>query len=372
MFKNNRSLKISINSFLMFSILMGALQKPACARANNGFKRYTKKQSCTEYRGVVDIGSGKTEASLFEVDVCNKKILKNMGTGKSKVSFADDLAAQKKLTGQDVLSDSIIDYGTDALSKVLSAVSYPLNSYEAKKVKWKAFATSAFRQANNGEAVLKKWESYFKFPFVLVSQTQEAQLAYVAVSKVEKKFDPVTDWVWDIGGGSQQLTNQKETAVLLEDRGSSRFRKTLISTLYPADPNRKSANPIANAFDRAVTVAISFCAPIAGSAASTTTLATNSRSVGRYFGAGPVHQSNLRRLVANYNTSEAKQFTRQQLLDTAKNLSSLTDAQLNDPHAESVVTNLILVAGCMEVLGINQITISTAGAAEGAVFELFP
>ena len=152
-----------------------------------------------------DIGSGATKFMGALVDAHTHHIEQIFYNDIIPVAYRQDLIN----SGTNEFSDLIQDMGLtalfDAKSKIENAyVQHGLQDYG--DIQHFAVATAAFREASNGQLVAEQFSQMLDFKIDIISQEDEGKLAYHgAVAQVETS-DENPPIVWDIGGGSMQLT----------------------------------------------------------------------------------------------------------------------------------------------------------------------
>ena len=89
------------------------------------------------------------------------------------------------------------------------------DSHKAKKVV--AVATAAFRKAVNAPAFAKEIEEKTGVKVMIIGQDEEGILAFKG-ALAQTSADPQETLVWDIGGGSMQLTTLTEQGTFLVEK----------------------------------------------------------------------------------------------------------------------------------------------------------
>lgn len=145
-----------------------------------------------------DLGSGSSKVLVTESNSCTPKVYKKIFSTNLKVDYKKDLltSSNKKF------SSEIAQLGTKAL-KDLKAQTSIFNPTSHQGV-----ATAAFREALNGSEIIKTIQAHTGIELKIISQQQEAELAYWA-SNPQSNPQHVS---FDIGGGSFQITYQAETS----------------------------------------------------------------------------------------------------------------------------------------------------------------
>jgi exopolyphosphatase/guanosine-5'-triphosphate,3'-diphosphate pyrophosphatase len=321
--------------------------------------------SCVTTRGILDIGSGATKMKIARVDHCLQKIIEFLPVdGQTdediKVSYADDLKEQKKLTGEQNFSPKIQAEGLAAIQTLMQK-----GNAKNQVEEWAGFATSAFRNAKNGASVLKSFADQLHIKLSLINQDEEGLIGYIAgIQFVDAKIgasaaDLSHVIVWDIGGSSQQFSYRDESGVLhvvkLEQKASVTFKEAVLRDVKNIqDPSVKSPNPIGRENIAAALVK-------AQAYAATVNFPFQPSQV---IGIGGVHAKSIMGAIG-----ERPSYRRRQLRRAEKSYAQMTDAQINNAFADTYATNLILVHGMMEKLGWRKITVSPYSSTDGALVD---
>jgi exopolyphosphatase/guanosine-5'-triphosphate,3'-diphosphate pyrophosphatase len=186
-------------------------------------------------RAAFDIGSGKVKVQISDVDTDTGSIVKTVFTDSIKVPVKEDL---------DTSEDKILNETSEA--KLMNAIAILIVKCEPfSPHAFSGIATEAFRQAKNGKEVLDRISEELGFQIHLISQTEEARLGFLSATiEMDKPMSPLV--VWDIGGGSFQLST--------EDKGdfyayNGQFGKVSVKNLILTEIQKrplsdKSPNPM--------------------------------------------------------------------------------------------------------------------------------
>lgn len=137
---------------------------------------------------VVDMGTNSTR--LLVADVANGSV--------------EELARESRVTRLGRGVDLSGQLATEAIDEVCEAVGEYINAYEKLGVEHvEAIATSAVRDASNGDAFLAELRERFALPSHILAGDEEARLTYRGAS-FGRASDEVT-LVVDIGGGSTEI-----------------------------------------------------------------------------------------------------------------------------------------------------------------------
>ncbi len=118
-------------------------------------------------------------------------------------------ASRGVLLGRDSFSGgSILPQTADATLAALDGFRHIVDGYKVKHIR--AVATSAVREARNGELFLDRVRSRTGIPFEVINEAEESRLVYLAVRESLRGHPALTDAEWtllaEVGGGSTSLT----------------------------------------------------------------------------------------------------------------------------------------------------------------------
>jgi exopolyphosphatase/guanosine-5'-triphosphate,3'-diphosphate pyrophosphatase len=291
-----------------------------------------------EVRAAFDVGSGSTKMKVVEFNTCTQDVTQTLLEDQVKVDYRE--ALEKNPGGE--FPESVQIEGLAALEKLKGEA----QAKGAKK--FTGIATAAFRQARNADDFVKVIREKLSIPVKVITQNEEAFLGFQAVR--EKVKVPSSDLVvWDIGGGSMQMTSVDDTLkpmVYYGHLASVNFKNQVIAKIQKKNPEKlTSPNPLKKknvkpAVALAEAEATTVPANIKKKFASSETVVV---------GIGGVLAKSLpRQMVVG---SSMTQETIQAALEIRSNM---TDAQINDQYAATEVTNLALVFGFMKALGMKS------------------
>jgi len=302
-------------------------------------------------RAAFDIGSANIKCIVADVDISTGLIVHPVATLSEKVDFAEDLA--RSYDGN--LSKEVMARGIEALEK-LKAVAVEHNSLE-----YSAVGGRIFQEAQNGRAYFVRIRQETGIPSRVISEQQAAMLGYHAVRQElgDKAHDLL---VWDIGGNSMQMTIRKPDGGLLfylDPMASIAFKNVVIHNIQHKDINTTvSPNPVSA---REVEQALAY---IQAHAAMTVPLYMANRvahSGLTVAGIGGVHYYSVPEVLGGRKTV----YTRDEVARALKKWTGRPDAAFESEFAESRLTNLIMVLGYMDALGIKKIRPLKINQADG-------
>lgn len=317
------------------------------------FATFAYGDDCIKVKAAFDIGSGTTKMKVGRVNTCLQKIEKILLEANEPVAYKEKLQNHpKNLLGEDIQQD-----GLNALLKLKKmAQAYSPVSYQA-------VATSAFRTADNGEVVAKKLAIDSGIDIDVISQKEEALLGFAAaVSKSNKEVSQVL--VWDIGGGSMQMTSYNKLGKFDIYEGkiaSASFKKLIIKNVQKHDPKEvKTPNPISKLdYQTSKNAAKAY--------AQTTvpkTIKEKIQSGAQVLGIGGVHYYSVRG-----QTKVESKYDHSTLESTISSKLANHDADIGGDYASTDVSNLILVKSYMEALNIKEVEAFRINLADGVLLS---
>jgi exopolyphosphatase/guanosine-5'-triphosphate,3'-diphosphate pyrophosphatase len=312
-------------------------------------------KNCQEVRMGLDIGSGSTKMMVAKVDFCANKILEVIHQESQPVPFNEDL--EKSADGN--LSQAIIDKGFATLSGMITKG----KTFKPKRIS--GVATSVFRKSKNGVDVIKGYARKLKTRLEVVSQEEEAMLGYLSVlslmdDKVKQDKNIV---VWDIGGGSMQMFSMdknKKPHQYLGDLASVTFKNMVIEVLQSKSLEQTtSPNPIGDKREQVIALARSYSKL---HVPSDIKFDIKDRVV---IGVGGVHSQSIK----NQLQVKEPKYTLDEVNEAGKTQSLKSDKELTGDYRSTDVTNLLLVQGFMEGLGIKEVKIVNATLLQGVMLK---
>ncbi len=310
-------------------------------------------KSCLEVRAAFDIGSGATKMKVAQVDVCQKKIIKELLVTDKPVEYKECF---KECTPDDLkLNNAVKEKGLLALAALKK------EAQAFHPVSYIAVATSAFRSARNAEEFTHEIYEKLEIPVYIISQEQEAILGFTAAqSKLGLSREEVV--VWDIGGGSMQITSystQKDYSIYEGFVAAVSFKDMIISDIQKKDYKKiTSPNPLQkNGAREAVQLAQREASHVLQD------IKNKIEDGATVIGIGGVHYTSIREQINN----KTNVFTAKELERKLKKNSVLTDAQIGGNYTATQVSNLALVLGFMKELKIPKVVSAQINMADGVL-----
>lgn len=310
---------------------------------------------CLKTRAAFDIGSGTTKLKVATVDICNQKIIDILHEANRPVGYKQAL----KESSNNSLNEQIIE---DGIKNILELKD------EANKfapTAYVAAATSAFRTASNGIQAAEIISIKTGIKINIISQEQEALIGFVGASQISD-IDLKNIVVWDIGGGSMQMTSYNGNGNFDIFKGkvaSVSFKNYIIENLHNQDISKvKSPNPISELDKKRLLIDLQAYAKINVPNAIVEKLKKPTTKV---IGIGGVHYYSVGKVVSSNKTYDINMVTNKiyQYIDK-------TDEQLGGgEYVETNVSNLILVLGMMRALNIREVKTGKVNMADGLLIK---
>ncbi len=327
---------------LLFSVIVFILN--ACSSVSPSLEN-----KCIAYRAAFDVGSATTKIKVARVDKCLQKNEATIYKNEIKVPYADN-----KSSG--AFSPEIRNTGIIALARLKNEAIN--NQAEA----FSGVATESFRQASDTLDFLREIKEKTGIAIKLIDQDQEAILGYLAASAAfpgRKK----TVIVWDIGGASMQMILRKNKGFIIYrgQTASISFKEKILLEILQRKPGTfKSPNPIGKEnLKKAIEIA---SAAAGGVPENIKTAMSEPDTV--ILGIGGVHNESIKKQLK----SNAR-YTQEELINAVKARIELNDKDIGGHYADTEISNLILVLGFMEKLGIEEIIPVNVNLADGVLID---
>lgn len=309
-------------------------------------------KNCNEIRAGLDIGSGSTKVLVVKVDYCLNKIIETLHSQSLSVQYNE--AFEKDNNG--LLNNEIQQEGIRQLEILVK------KAKELKAKKIKGVATSVFRMAKNGKDVIDTFSKKLKIPIRILSQEEEGHLGYLsALSQIDDKKRSIL--VWDIGGGSMQMFTydvDKKPVYFLGQLASVTFKNMIVEIIQGKNINNASSpNPISQYKDQSIALARTYAR------LHVPAYIKKSASQIEVIGIGGVHNLSIKNQMQLKDMS----YSLEQLSSFAKSQVEKSDNDLIGDYKATDVSNLLLVQGFMEALGINEVKILNANLLQGLLLE---
>lgn len=312
-----------------------------------GCSHSSKRTDCLERHGALDIGSGSTKAVAVVVDVCEKKIEQVLYDEQTSLGFSE--TAEKNKNRE--IPEAFL---REAVGKI-RPLTEKLKSLNLKTVS--GVATSAFRTANNGPRFVAALSQELELPIEVISQEAEARLGYWSAVAKRPGAEHEEIVVWDIGGGSMQMIAFEggQTHIFQGDLAAVTFKNRVLRDVLHKDPSKVSTpNPLGQKWEQALALAKAHAdqnlPPYFKAKAKTA----------RWMGIGGVLSRSIREQVGGKQV-----YTPADLKAALAERSAFSDQRIGGDYAATDVTNLALVAGYLEVLGLPRLESVSASLGQG-------
>ncbi len=320
--------------------------------------------NCLEVRAAYDIGSGATKTVEALVNICDNKIVEVLDQKDYPILYRKDL----EFSQNGAFSERIKADGIASLRNAKKKYS--------KAKQHCAVATAAFRSAKDGQHFASQIHDNLGLPVEVLSQLEEGVIAYYgALSQgISQQPSPI---VWDIGGGSMQLTFQDSNGNF-QMQGNEIASQPFLSLVLKEISNKatidSSPNPI-NSYQIRSAIQLAkkhLMMEKPKSEAIQNKLAQGSPVVG----VGSIHNLVIQHMCNLVTQQDGHSCTKQELYKVITFCAGKTDEELlplmktqNREFVKSYVTNMILVYAQMDLLGIDKIQTSPTNNVEGLLLK---
>ncbi len=332
--------------------IVAALMLACLCPSKNGF---AAESSDVVIRAALDIGSGATKLRVAEINTKTQKIEKVL----VNVSIAVPYQEKLELSKDQAFDEELIEEGLNAIKDSLRIA----NEFHAEKMV--GIATASFRKAVNAQDFIERIKRETGVEVHIIDQGLEGELAFEAV-KSQVDVAPENLVVWDIGGGSLQLTTMDKDGSLQVYRSveaSVPFKNYIIQNIQLRNiaeqrtPNPMDHRDMQQAEHKAKRIAAKVDTYFKEKVSNPQNLVV---------GVGNIFSIRIQPLVDNKVS-----FSLAELASKVSELAHLSDEDVgNDSFANVGISNPILILGYMKQLGIQNMEILDVNNADGAM--LFP
>lgn len=292
-------------------------------------------------RAAFDIGSAAIKCVVADVDIATGQMVETIKTLSEKVDYAENLNRSYDSN----LSAEVMDRGIEILMDIKRAAN------ELKAVEYSAAGGSVFRQARNGRAYFVRIEDETGIHSRITSEQQTAMLSFHAVKQAlgTSSREPL---VWDIGGGSMQMTSRRTDGSLffyLDSMASVPFKNAVIEIIQKKNPETTlTPNPVSQIEVKQALAYIKAHAQVSVPSTLKSKIRNGNVIVA---GIGGVHYYSIPEVLGE----QKPVYTRDEVAKALEEWTGKIDADFDSEYACCRLTNLILVLGYMETLGITEI-----------------
>tara|TARA_B100000925_G_scaffold289031_1_gene271095 strand:+ start:1421 stop:2410 length:990 start_codon:yes stop_codon:yes gene_type:complete len=300
--------------------------------------------NCEVIRGVFDIGSGSTKMKVFKWDECQDNLIEELKScaDHKKVAYKEDLKNSQEL------KEVTIEFGIKKLNELKK------KAISCGATQFSGAATSAFRQAKNGEVAANHIANKTGVRVQIVSQELEAKLGVIG-AKLKANIKNKNICIWDIGGSSMQITCEEgeKTKMYLGHLASVPFKNEVLKL-----KSSKSLSP--NPIGKDLLPLISQVLKSEADEIKTSLGDLLSKNV--VIGIGGVHYYAVSKSVGKktYTSDDLSPWVLKSILLDDKSLGG-------GDFVDTLVTNVILVEGLMNELKIKNVTAFKVNLADGVL-----
>ncbi|MCR9204408.1 MAG: hypothetical protein NXH75_07520 [Halobacteriovoraceae bacterium] len=302
---------------------------------------------CHVIRAGIDIGSGSTKFLLAKIDKCKRSLIGVLKEENIAIKFKESLHLNK-----DRISENL-------LGKAKSAITNFMVTHNVSTGQIRGVATEVFREAKNGDVVINRLARETGVSLKIIDQKKEAELGFWAVIGMTGK-QPNDILVWDIGGGSMQMTVERKGHLFsyLGKLASVSFKNYV---LKEKSLKRGSPNPIGSYSGvQSYNYAYSF-------AQKEVDIEIQQEAKRReVIGIGGVHYYSVRMQL---NRKPNSPYSLYELLRESNKRVNWSDSKFSGLYKETEASNLLLVGGFMKALGIETVLPLKVNLATGILFD---
>ncbi|MFN8168439.1 MAG: Ppx/GppA phosphatase family protein [Candidatus Nanopelagicales bacterium] len=299
--------------------------------------------------GVLDVGSNTVH--LLVVDAHNGAAPLPARSHKSELRLAEHI----------VDGERISDAGVDALvSFVRSAQEVAEDLGVTETI---AFATSAIREASNGEQVLAEVRTRTGIDLVVLSGADEARLTFLAVRRWYG-WSSGRLLVLDIGGGSLELavgTDEVPDVAVSLPLGAGRLTRAML----PHDPPRADELKALRKHARATIAEVTGRLARAGEPRHVVATSKTFRSLARITGAAPSSEGPFVRRVLERDDLRA--WVPKLAAMTARERADLPG--VSSGRAPQLLAGAVVAEAAMDLLGVESLEVAPWALREGIILE---
>ncbi|RZA09334.1 MAG: hypothetical protein EOP11_02020 [Proteobacteria bacterium] len=319
-----------------------------------GFPLLSSAEPCREIRAALDIGSGSAKALAAVVDTCKKQIVET--AFEQDTPFACNEAMEKAGNGKIPLS--FLDEAAPRVLKLVTSVK------EKGATNVVINATSCLRRAANGKELAADLAKRLGVPVRVITQEEEADLGFLSAMAAHRipADEQVNVVVWDTGGGSMQME-----AVTVGERQAYKgtlaavsFKNQIITEIQKKKAGEVSSpNPLGEAWPEAVKLAE------AHARKNVPAFFRNIKGQRRWLGIGGALALSVQEQV----NPQAHYFTREEVKLALSKRAKLNDEEIGGDYRLTQVSNLALILGFMQALGIERVETARASLNQGVLTQ---
>ena len=317
---------------------------------NCSFANDFTSSDCIKTRAAFDIGSGTTKMKVAKVDICKQIILDILLEKNIPVAYKQSLQNSKEKR----FDPTIMASGLKAIQELKAfAEKFNPDSYHA-------VATSAYRTSINARELAKNILNATGIRIKTISQEIEAKIGFAAAATIaDKELKDVV--VWDIGGGSMQITTYNahgEFVIYQGKHAAVTFKDSIITEIQKKSIQQtKTPNPLSLKHSHQ---AVQLAKSMAEEEVSVM-LKEKIQNGAQVLGIGGVHFHSLKKQIKSKSTT----YTKEQVEDALNKRAGMTDKEVGGKYASTEISNLALVTGFMKGLKIQRVKTGRINLADG-------
>jgi exopolyphosphatase/guanosine-5'-triphosphate,3'-diphosphate pyrophosphatase len=316
---------------------------------------YALENNCSVVRAAFDLGSGKTKMVVAKVNKCLNKI--------EDIVLEESMALEVKEVSDKNNKTIPVEFEEIAIAKIAELKKHA----EAKHAEeYLGVATEVYRKTTNGSDYINRINSTLNLNIRIISQDEETKIGQQSVKNIAHLNQNIL--VWDIGGGSMQISTIGFLENNFEEKdffykgtlASVPFKKLIIEQLMLQDSKSvNSPNPMGEELlNESVKAAFDYAKSHLNLALQDHANIKNLNTIG----IGGVLKG-ISDLVGS------KFVTQENLYSALVKNCNLTDAEINSPYASTTISNGALVLGFMKAMNINSIQVLVVNLGHGIIIE---
>lgn len=336
---------------------------------------------CVRIRGAFDVGSGSTKVKVARVDFCKQKILDVFYEDSIALSYIDDVNLYSKTKNE--LSPEIQNQGILIFNKLKKdaeamLIKKGISQKDILNVKYEGVATEAFRLATkNSNHYMSKIFNELSIKIRVISQHEEAAMGFLGAATYAS-YSRHKIIVWDIGGGSMQITalkGEKESDksaqgwIFYSGKVASKtFKNLYLEKIKRTD--LKTPNPMG---EKNSQVALDLAKELAKAELTPEIKNRMKHKDVEILGIGGVFTGSLKEVFIQDPKTLENFVTQDGLKKEIELQRNYTDQQFpNIKYADTEVTNMLLVLGFMKEANVGKIKVVPVNLADAVLLGFDP
>ncbi|MEN6374533.1 MAG: hypothetical protein ABFD75_07110 [Smithella sp.] len=295
------------------------------------------------------MGSETTKMKVGRVNKCLQTVESIVYKNEVKVPYAENHRSG-------AFTVQVRSGGIAALTKLKN------EAIQNRAAAFSGAATESFRQASDSKEFLEEIKEKTGISIKLIDQDQEAMLGYLAATAAFPEKKNVI--VWDIGGASMQMIFRKKNREFVIYRGrmaSVSFKEAILLQIKQKQPeSHLSPNPIGEENLKKALEIVLASAEDVPEEIKKNILEPDSVVLG----IGGVHNQSVKKQLGKKALC-----TEAELQNTLSTRLELNDKEIGGDYAATDISNLILVLGFMQKLGIKEVVPVNVNLTDGVLVD---